>query len=185
MGADVVGSLIDFGFEVVHFEEAVGGGGVAFGEACDSDFKLTGVVFDEGDEVVGVFEVVLRAIVVRLVAWGIAAKSQDGLDLVGLVLVEDGGDFVGGVADAGEVWDGGDGGFLDDAADEGLGAFAGRSACAVGDADKGWVEGVEFVDRGEEVVRGIVVFWGEEFEGKGGFFGAEGSEDAHWGRKVW
>src|SRR6185295_9123002 len=167
LGDDIVGAGVDFGFEVVHFEGAVGGGGVAFGETGDADAEAAGVgvsavrgavveFFDEADEVGGVLEGVFCAVVVGVVARGVAAEGEDVGDAVGGVAFEDGGDFGFGVADAGEVGHGVEGGGLFEADDDVVGAFACGAAGAVGDGDEGGFEGFEFADVGEELFGGVV-----------------------------
>lgn len=146
LGADVVRPGIDLLLEVVHFLESILGGGVSFRKAGDADGEGVGVFLDEADEVGGEAEVIVTAIVVRVVTGGVASQGEDGLDTVGLVAVEDFGHFLPGVSDAGEMGDGGDAGFLEDALDDISGAGAGGSSGAVGDAHEGRVERGEVVD---------------------------------------
>ncbi len=189
LGDDVVGAGVDFGFEEVHFEGAVGGAGVSFGEAGDADAKAAGVgvpaeTADEFDKVDGVAECVFGAVVGDGCGGGgggVAAEGEDVGDAFGGVASEDFGDVGFGVADAGEVGDGIEcGGFLE-SDDEVVGAFAGGSACAVGDGDEGGLEIFEFADVGEELFGGFIGFWGEEFKGEGGRVCGEDVANVHGG----
>ncbi len=73
--ADVVGTFIDFGLEIIHFQQSIRGSGMSFREACDTDtepsfvrmqaplVELANVAYQIGSLRKGI----LRTIVVRLI----------------------------------------------------------------------------------------------------------------------
>jgi len=187
LGADVVGAFGDFGAEVVEFVEAVGGGGVAFGKAGDTDAEAAGVgvefafveLADEADEIGGVLEGVVGFVVGGEVARGVAAEGEDVGDAGGGVFGKDVFDVGGLVADAGEVWDGVEGGGGLDAGDEVVGEFAGGAAGAVGNGDEGGLEGFEGGDVLKEGLGLGFGLRGKELKGEGGLIGRQNIANVH------
>jgi len=186
LGADVVGTGVYFGFEVLHFKEAVGRGGVTFGKAGDANAEAAGIgmaaeFFDEGDEGGGLGKNVARVVVIGLVAWRVTAEGEDVADPGGGVAFEDGGDFGFVVADASEVGNGVERGGGFEPEDEVVGEFARGAPRAVGDADKVGLDFFEVADGGVELLLGLRGFRREELEGDGGLAGLKDVADVHGG----
>lgn len=121
-------------------------------------------------------------VVVGLIFWGVATEGEEVADPSEGVGFQDGKDFFFGVADAGEVGDGVEGGFGFDSFDECVREFAGGAARAVGDAHEGGLERFELSDGFEEGGLRFLGFGWEELEGKGGFSGFKDIGDVHkWG----
>ena len=98
--------------------------------------------------------------------WEVAAKGEDVLDVVGLVVLDDGGDFVAGVRDAGEVGHGLDVEVVADGLDPVSSRPSGRSAGAVGDGHElGTVSGEAGEGPGQAFGPGVFAGRGE-FEGQ-------------------
>ena len=85
LGADVVGTLIDFRLEVIHFQQAVRGVRVTFRECRYTDSKATRIrvlssfvaCSDVANEVGGVLEGILGAVISGVTCWRIASQGED------------------------------------------------------------------------------------------------------------
>ena len=80
LGADVVSASVHLGFEVVHFEQAVWRGRMAFGKSRDADAKssLVGVTtefFDEANQIRRLRKHIAGVVVVGLVARRVPAEG--------------------------------------------------------------------------------------------------------------
>ena len=184
LGANVVGAGVYFGFEVLHFEQAVGRGRVAFGKAGDTNSEAAGIrvaaeFFDEGDESRGLGKGVARVVVIGLVAGRVTSESENVAHASGGVAFENRRDLRLGVADTGEVRNRVKrrGGFESD--DEFVGEFARRAARAVGDADKIRLDFFEIPNRGVELFLGLGRLWWKKLEGYGWLAGLENVADVH------
>ena len=137
LGGDEGGSGVDFCFEMCDVAFEIGGFGVFFGIAADTDFKFGAVFLNEGDELAGVVEAVgvglEFGVSLSLGLGWVASERHDGADAFGLVVFEEAFEFVLGVSDTGEV--GHD--FIVESVLERFGvidgAGLGRSASSVGD----------------------------------------------------
>lgn len=175
LGDDVVGAGVDLGFKAFDFGEAVGGVGVAFGVAGDTDVQMGEALADETDELGGVSEVGATGIDFGVVS----AEGEDVSDAELGVALEDVVDFGVGGADAGEVGGDGEVGFGFESGDKVVGALSGGTAGTVGNGDEGGVEGHETSDVAEEFFRASLGFGGEELEADGGPLGLEDVSDSH------
>ncbi len=111
LGADVVRASVHLGFEVVHFEQAVGRGWVTFGKSRYADAKsslvgMAGEFFDEANQINGLRESIAGVVVVGLVARRVAAEGEDVADSSGGISFENCRDLCFGMANAGEVGNG-------------------------------------------------------------------------------
>ena len=105
--ANIVGTLVHLGLEIIHFKEAVRGIGVTFGEGCDTNAEpswvgvLAGFVelTDVPNEIGCVEECVLRPVIVTGIGRRVASESEDIADANGCVPFERGGDFLCGMID--------------------------------------------------------------------------------------
>ena len=112
----------------------------------------------------GVAEGVLRAVVVGQVSRRVAAEGQDVLDAARRVAVEDRGQLVAVVADAGQVRDGRQVGLALDADDQVVRPLAGRAAGAVGDRDERRLQRLQLGDGAEQLLGRLVGLRREELE---------------------
>jgi len=140
---------------------------VAFGEASDADTEVGKMFFNKAYEVGGVEESV-RGLSPRLAFGGVSAKGEDVMDISIMVALEDLKDFVLRGANACKVGSDGYAGFVLDANDEVVGAFAGGTASSVGDTYGGRVQGHEVGDSVKEVVPAGLCFRGKKLKAIGG-----------------
>lgn len=103
LGGDEGGSGIDFLFEVYDVASEVGGFGVFFGIAADSNFKFRALGLNEGYEFAGVVEAVGVGLKAGVALGWVASECHNGADAFGLVVFEKGLEFVLGVSHTGEV----------------------------------------------------------------------------------
>ena len=123
---------------------------------------------DETHELVGILKRIARAVVVEHVAGRVAAQGQDVLDRRFGIAVQDRGDLVPAVADAGQVRDGRQLRFALNAHDQVVGSLAGRAARAVGHRHERGLQRLQLRDRREQLLRGLVGLGREELEAEGG-----------------
>lgn len=186
LGADVVRARVHLGFQVVHFEQAIGRGRVTFRKSRNADAKsslvrVAGEFFDEANQIRRLGKSVARVVVVRLIARRVTAEGEDVAHAGGGVAFENRRDLLFGVADACEVGNGIERRGSLEPHDEFVGEFARRSACAVGDADKVRVDFFEIPNRGVELFLGLGRLWWKKLEGYGRLAGLENVSDVHAG----
>ena len=184
LGADIVGTGLHLGFEVVHFEQAVGGGWVAFGKSRNADAKsslvrVAGEFFDKSNQVCRLGKCIARVVVVGLVAGWVPAEGEDVAYSSGGVAFKNRGDFGLRVADTSEVRNRIErrGGF--EPQHEFVGEFASGAARSVGDADKVGLDFFEIPNRSVELILRLGRLWREKLEGDGRLAGLEDVVDVH------
>ena len=123
---------------------------------------------DETDEVLGVLERISGALVVSHGSRRVAAQGQDVLDRRRGVAIQQSGDLILGVANAGQMRDGGQLGFTLNSHDQVVGSLPCRAPRAIGHRNERWLEGLQLSDRLEKLFRGLVGLGWEELETEGG-----------------
>ena len=151
LSADIVGTLVDFGLEMIQFIETIGRAWVAFREAGDADAETTligmraGVVefANEANQVASLLKRVVGFDVIGKVPGRIAAQGEDVGNASLCVFLEDRLNVGGLMADAGEVRRGIESGGAFETNDEIVRQFARGAARAIGDRDEGRVQRFE------------------------------------------
>ena len=170
--ADVVGPFIDFRLQMIHFQHAVRGGRMTFGETRDTDAKsaFVGVgsriaeLANESNQIRRVLESVLASIIAGEIAWRVAAQSENVADACRGVALENAIDVLFAVANAGQVRNRIQRGLRFDPNNKVMGEFAGGPPGTIGDTDKGGMELFQFPDRLIQGLRGLGGFWRKELE---------------------
>jgi len=184
LGANVIGSGVHLGFEIVHFKQAIGCGGMSLWKSCDANTKssfvgVTAEFFDEANQINGLRKRIARVVVVGLVARRVTAEGQDITDSGGGVAFQNRSDLRLGVADAGEVrYRVKRRGSLEPK-HEFVGELARRAAGPIGHANKVWLDFFEIPNRRVELFLRLGRFRREELEGDGGLAGLENVADVH------
>lgn len=162
LGNGFSSSSLNFAFEVNQVVVGAAGFGVNFGVGSDDDLEGVAVVgFDELDKFVGVVEFVGQ---ILSILGQVAAQGDEAVDANLLVTIEQGFEGGGGVADAREMGNGGETGFLVELEGEALGAISGGSASAIGDGEEAGLVGGETGVLFGEVFEAVFGFWGKKFE---------------------
>lgn len=147
LSADVVGACVGLRLEMVHLCQAILCRRMSLWKPGHPDLKGMGVVLQKTNQIDGVFEMVLLAIVVGLIAGRVSPEGQNGPDVVARVLVQDFRHFSLGMTDAGKMGNGGDTSLAENSLDDCTCPLSGCSTGTIGDADKGWIELPKFVHR--------------------------------------
>ena len=169
LGADVVGTFIDLGLEIVHLQQAVGCCGMPLGKTGYADTETASIrmkplvveLADETYQIGGVGKSVLGPIVMRDIGRGIAGQSQDIADAGFRITLEDLTNFLLGAADAGEVRRRIEGAMLLNAHDQVVGSLAGRAAGTVGDRGEVRIEGFQLANGFVQTLGALSVFGGK------------------------
>ena len=102
MRADVIGTGVDFGFEIFDLLESIGCIGMAFGEPGYPDPHVGKMFFDKGDQFHGVAKALLGR-VLQLLVGRVASQGHDVLDAVFIVSLENPENFLPARPHAGEM----------------------------------------------------------------------------------
>ena len=102
LGADIIRSGVHLGLEVVHLQQAIGRGGVAFWKTGHTDAKAAGVgmsakTFDETHKIYRLRKCIPRMVVVGFVAGGITSESENITHTGSGIAFEDGCDLFAGM----------------------------------------------------------------------------------------
>jgi hypothetical protein len=138
----------ELGGLVFAIADEIGGERVSLGVGGDAEGEVA-LVAEEVDEFSGVVKVTLGEW--WSIGWGVAVEGEEVLDAIGLVFADESGDFVAGMADAGEVWEDGEVVNLAELVNDLGGAFAAGAAGAVSDRDEGRVERGKVLDGAREL----------------------------------
>ncbi len=150
LGADVVSTFIQLGFEVVELPDSIGGFGVTFAEACDANGQFVGQILlvlpctDESDEVGCVFETLLARVGIAAFG-GIASQGEEGACPCLRVGLQSLLNFCFAVTRAGKMGYGGDATVLY-LGDKVVGEGAGAAVGTIGNTDETWIELLKFDD---------------------------------------
>ena len=183
---DIVGPCVHLRLEILDLQQAVGRGGVAFGETGHADSEAAPVgmragiveLADGTDQVGRVLEIVVLAAVAGR-ARGVAAEGENVADPLGGVAFQNGRDFRLFVADAGEMGNRVERGLRLHAHDQFMGQFPRGAARAVGDAHEMRQVGLQLQDRLKKTFRRFRRLRREELEGKRGRVGGKNVLDVH------
>jgi enterochelin esterase-like enzyme len=160
---DEAPAVVDFALQVFEISRHVEALRVAFGIARDADAELVASA-DEFDQLVGIREAAFGGDEIGLARLRVAAEGQDVADAGVPQFVHDPAQFLGGVADAGEVGHRADLQLVLDALDQIDGLLAGAPAGAIGDGDVAGVQRVQFADRPVELREPLLVLGREKLE---------------------